>query len=179
MANIAVFGIYATAADAELAVTEMRTAGFRSADISLLLPMNEGTEDLTAKKPPGLPEGSTTSAASGAVLGGALGWLLGIGALAMPGLGAILAAGPIMVALTGLGIGGALGGVGGTLVGMGIPEYKAKRVAGLMKEGSILVSIHTDNQEWTDRAKEILEHTRACEVSSAGEAKPEPALAVS
>src|SRR5207302_5988613 len=93
-----------------------------------------------------------------------------IGALAIPGLGPFIAAGPIMAALAGVGVGGAVGGITGALVGMGIPEYEAKRYEGRIKEGGILLSVHSDNSEWTKRAKEILERTGAHDIASAGEA---------
>jgi hypothetical protein len=116
------------------------------------------------------PEGATTGAGAGAVLGGGLGWLVGIGALAIPGLGPFIAAGPIVAALAGAGAGGAIGGLTGALVGMGIPEYEAKRYEGRVKEGGILLSVHSDDSTWTKRAKEILERTGAQDVSSTGEA---------
>ncbi len=116
------------------------------------------------------PEGTATGATSGAVIGGGLGWLAGIGALAIPGLGPLIAAGPIVAALAGAGAGGVLGGLIGALVGMGIPEYEAKRYEGRVKEGGILLSVHCDDSNWTKRAKEILERTGADDVSSAGEA---------
>jgi hypothetical protein len=96
--------------------------------------------------------------------------LAGIGALAIPGLGPFIAAGPIMAALAGAGVGGAVGGITGALIGMGIPEYEAKRYEGRVKDGGILLSVHSDNSDWTKRAKEILEHTGAQDISSTGEA---------
>jgi hypothetical protein len=171
MANTAVFGIYANARGAEQGVTEMKTAGFRSEDISVLLPENVGTKDLAFVKGTKAPEGTATGVASGAVLGGAMGWLLGIGALAIPGLGPFIAAGPIMAALAGVGVGGALGGITGALVGMGIPEYEAKRYEGLVKDGGILLSVHSDDSKWTKLAKDILERTGASNISSTGESK--------
>jgi hypothetical protein len=68
-------------------------------------------------------------------------------------------------------VGGAVGGITGALVGMGIPEYEAKRYEGRVKEGGILLSVHSDNSEWTKRAKEILERTGAQDISSTGEAR--------
>jgi hypothetical protein len=171
MANTAVFGIYANVTGAERAVADMKTAGFRNADISVLLPENVGTKDLAFKKGTKAPEGTAAGAASGAVIGGALGWLLGVGALAIPGLGPFIAAGPIMAALSGVGVGGALGGLTGALVGMGIPEYEAKRYEGLVKDGGILVSVHADDSKWTKLAKEIFERTGASNISSTGESK--------
>jgi hypothetical protein len=107
---------------------------------------------------------------TGAVIGGTLGWLAGIGALAIPGIGPLIAAGPIVAALTGVGVGGAIGGITGALVGMGIPEYEAKRFEGRIKEGGILLSVHCDDSNWTKKAKEILERTGATDIASAGEA---------
>jgi hypothetical protein len=168
--NTAVFGIYPDRASAETAVDILRTDGFRSTDISVLFPENQGTKDFAHEKNTKAPEGTATGATSGAVIGGALGWLVGIGALAIPGLGPFIAAGPIMAALAGAGAGGVVGGLAGALVGMGIPEYEAKRYEGRVKEGGILLSVHSDNSDWTKKAKEILERTGAHDVSSSGEA---------
>jgi hypothetical protein len=99
-----------------------------------------------------------------------MGWLLGIGAIAIPGLGPFIAAGPIMAALAGAGVGGAIGGITGALIGMGIPEYEAKRYEGRVKDGGILLSVHSDRSDWTKRAKEILKRTGAQDISSTGEA---------
>lgn len=118
-----------------------------------------------------------TGAGSGAVIGGALGWLAGVGALAVPGLGPVLAAGPIVAALAGVGVGGAVGGIAGALVGLGIPEYEAKRYEGRIRKGGILLSVHCDSSEWSRRAKSILENTGAEDVSSAGEASSDFASA--
>ena len=168
--NTAVFGIYPNRTGAERAVDALRQKGFRSTDISVLFPENQGTKDFVHEKNTKAPEGAATGATSGAVIGGTLGWLVGIGALAIPGLGPFIAAGPIMAALAGAGAGGVVGGLAGALVGMGIPEYEAKRYEGRIKEGGILLSVHSDNSEWTKKAKEILERTGAQDISSAGEA---------
>ena len=168
--NTAAFGIYRTRLDAENGVDALRDAGYRATDISVLLPENEGTKDFAHEKHTKAPEGTATGATSGAVIGGGLGWLAGIGALAIPGLGPLIAAGPIVAALAGAGAGGVLGGLTGALVGMGIPEYEAKRYEGRVKEGGILLSVHCDDSNWTKRAKEILERTGADDVSSTGEA---------
>lgn len=171
MANTAVFGMYASRDQVELAVDRLRTAGFRATDISVLLPENVGTKDLAHEKHSKAPEGAAAGAASGAVLGGALGWLVGIGALAIPGLGPFVAAGPIIAMLSGVGAGATVGGLTGALVGAGIPEYEAKRYEGLIKGGGILLSVHSDDHEWTKKAKAILENTGAEHISSTGEAK--------
>lgn len=169
--NTAVFGIYPSYDAVELAVDALKSAGFRNTDISVLFPENAGTKDFAHAKGTKAPEGAATGAASGAIVGGTLGWLTGIGALAIPGLGPFIAAGPIMAALAGVGVGGAVGGVTGALVGMGIPEYEAKRYEGRLKKGGILLSVHSDNSDWTKRAKEILERTGAEDIASAGETK--------
>jgi hypothetical protein len=168
--NTAVFGIYRNRADVENAVDTLRREEFRNTDISVLFPENEGTKDFAHEKKTKAPEGTATGATTGAILGGGLGWLAGIGALAIPGLGPFVAAGPIMAALAGVGAGGAIGGIAGALIGMGIPEYEAKRYEGRVKEGGILLSVHCDDSKWTKRAKEILEHTGADDISSTGEA---------
>lgn len=168
--NTAVFGIYPTYAAVEGAVDSLRAAGFRNTDISVLFPENAGTKDFAHEKGTKAPEGATTGAGTGAVVGGALGWLAGIGALAIPGVGPFIAAGPVMAALAGAGVGGAVGGIAGTLIGMGIPEYEAKRYEGRVKSGGILLSVHSDNSDWTKKAKNILESTGAQDVASTGEA---------
>jgi Protein of unknown function (DUF3341) len=168
--NTAVFGIYRNRADVENAVDTLRREEFRNTDISVLFPENEGTKDFAHEKKTKAPEGTATGATTGAILGGGLGWLAGIGALAIPGLGPFVAAGPIMAALAGVGAGGAIGGIAGALIGMGIPEYEAKRYEGRVKEGGILLSVHCDDSKWTKRAKEILQHTGADDISSTGEA---------
>ena len=167
--NTAVFGIYPTYGALDGAVESLRASGFRNTDISVLFPENVGTKDFGHEKNTKAPEGATTGAGTGAVLGGGLGWLLGIGALAIPGLGPFIAAGPIMAALAGAGVGGAVGGLTGALIGMGIPEYEAKRYEGRVKDGGILLSVHSDDSSWTKKAKEILERTGAQDVSSTGE----------
>ncbi len=168
--NTAVFGIYRDRTSVENAVDVLRQENFRNTDISVLFPENQGTKDFAHEKNTKAPEGAATGAGSGAVIGGTLGWLTGIGALAIPGVGPFIAAGPIVAALAGAGVGGAIGGITGALIGMGIPEYEAKRYEGRVKEGGILLSVHCDDSNWTKRAKEILERTGAQDVSSTGEA---------
>ena len=168
--NTAVFGIYKTRGQVENAVDQMKSAGFRNTDISVLFPQNVGSKEFAHEKNTKAPEGATTGASSGAVIGGTLGWLAGIGALAIPGVGPLIAAGPIMAALAGAGVGGAVGGIVGALVGLGIPEYEAKRYEGFIKEGGILLSVHCDNSDWVKRAKTMLENTGAENIASAGEA---------
>jgi len=174
--NTAVYGIYRDTVSLGGGLEALRSAGFRGTDISVLMPENVGTKDFVHKKDTKAPEGATTGVASGAVIGGALGWLAGIGALAIPGLGPFIAAGPIMGLLAGAGAGGAVGGVAGALIGMGIPEYEAKRYEGRVKSGGILLSVHCDSSEWVKRGKNILEQTGAEEIGEAGEAAADYAM---
>ena len=111
------------------------------------------------------------------MLGGGLGWLVGIGALAIPGVGPFIAAGPIMAALAGAGVGGTMGGITGALVGMGIPEFEAKRYEGMVKDGGILMSIHSQDSSWTKKGMTVLEESGARDISAAGESRGEPAAA--
>lgn len=168
--NTAVFGIYSTYAAVESGVDALKAAGFRNADISVLFQENAGTKDFAHVKNTKAPEGATAGAGTGLVVGGALGWLIGMGSLVIPGLGIFIAAGPIVAGLAGAGVGSAVGGLVGALVGMGIPEYEAKRYEGRVKNGGILLSVHSDNSEWTSLAKKILEATGADDVASSGEA---------
>jgi hypothetical protein len=166
----AVFGIYQNANQAEHAVDRLMAAGFRSDDISVLLPDNRSSKDFAHEKSTKAPEGTTAGATAGGAIGGTLGLLAGIGALAIPGFGPFIAAGPIMAALAGVGVGGAVGGLIGALVGMGIPEYEAKRYEGRIKEGGVLLSVHCNTSEEIARAKDLLKNTGAQDISSAGEA---------
>jgi hypothetical protein len=169
--NIAVFGIYPDQLTAEDAVDSLKNSGFRSTDISLLFPDNQGSKDFAHEKHTKAPEGAVAGGSSGAVIGGALGWLAGVGALAIPGIGPLIAAGPIMGLLGGIGMGGTIGGLMGALIGLGIPEYEAKRYEGRIRRGSILLSAHCDDSDWAKRARNILSQTGAEDIASTGEAK--------
>ncbi len=165
----AVFGIYSTREAVERAADVLARSGFPVTDISVLLPESLGSKDIGTEKATKAPEGATAGAGTGAILGGTLGLLAGIGALAIPGVGPLIAAGPIMAALAGVGVGGAVGGLTGALIGMGIPEYEAKRYEGHLQRGGILLSVHCDTSEEIDRAKEILARTGAQDIASTGE----------
>ena len=171
MKNIAVYGIYTDRRTVETAVDTLKDAGFRNSDISVLFPDTTGTKEFAHEKETKAPEGATAGAGTGAVIGGGLGWLTGIGMLAIPGAGPFIAAGPIMAALAGAGAGGVVGGVAGALIGMGMPEYEAKRYEGRIKEGGILLSVHSDDSEWKKKAKDILERTGARDIGAESEAK--------
>lgn len=174
--NIAVYGIFPDQLTAEDAVESLKDAGFRNADISVLFPDNQGTKDFAHEKSTKAPEGAVTGGASGAVIGGTLGWLVGIGALALPGVGPLVAAGPIMGMLGGIGVGSTLGGLTGALIGLGIPEYEAKRYEGRIRRGGILLSVHCDDANWTRRARHILEQTGAEDIAATGEARADYAV---
>lgn len=167
--NTAAFAIFIHRAAAESAVDKLTAAGFSNQDVSVLMSDQSGSRDFATEKNTKAPEGTATGVGVGGVVGGTLGLLAGIGALAIPGVGPLIAAGPIMAALAGLGVGGAVGGLVGALVGMGIPEYEAKRYEGRVKDGGILVSVHCDSSEEVARAKDILKAAGGEDVASAGE----------
>lgn len=160
----------ATPSQAETIIRNLKSAAFRSDDISVLMADKGGTRDFAHEHNTKAPEGAATGVSTGAVLGGALGWLAGIGALAIPGLGPFIAAGPIMAALSGAAVVGTLGGVTGALVGMGIPEFEAKQYEGKIKTGSCLISVHSSDSNETTRAKEIFKQAGATDITSTGEA---------
>ncbi|HYG34545.1 MAG TPA: DUF3341 domain-containing protein [Clostridia bacterium] len=169
MANKSVFCLARDEAQAARIVDELKTAGFSNNDISVLLPDKGTTKEFAHEKGTKAPEGAITGVGTGGVLGGVLGWLVGIGALAIPGVGPFVAAGPIMAALSGAAVGATAGGIIGTLVGMGIPEYEAKRYESRLREGRILLAVHSDNADETRRAKDIFERLGAEDIASASE----------
>jgi len=152
-------------------VEQLKAAGFSNNDVSVLLPDRAGSRDFAHEHHTKAPEGAATGAVVGGLAAGALGWLVGIGSLAIPGVGPLIAAGPIMAALSGAAAGGAVGGLAGALVGLGIPEYEAKQYEGKVKNGNVLISVHTDDSKQRQIAKEIFERAHAEDVSSTGEAR--------
>lgn len=171
-----VFGILKTKESAEGVIHRLKESGFSNNSISLLLPEGisaDEMEDHATKA----PEGAATGGTTGFVIGGVLGWLAGIGSLAIPGVGPFIAAGPILAALSGAAVGAAFGGITGALIGMGIPEYEARHYESRIREGNVLVSIHTDMDVEAQKAREILERAGAEEVAWSGELPlehPEP-----
>src|SRR5215218_2427717 len=166
-----VFGIYPDTASFETGIDALRAAGFRASDISAVMPERDNTtRDLGHEIHTKAPEGIAAGAGTGAAVGGILGWLVGIGALAIPGIGPLMAAGPIVAALAGAGAAGATGGLVGGLVGAGMPEVEAKRYAGRIREGAYLVSVHCDDRQWAKRAEEIREATGGRDVVKTSEA---------
>ncbi len=171
MSKKSVFCIATSRPQAEQIVDQLKGANFSNEDISALFSDRESAHDFAHEKHTKAPEGAVT----GVGIGGALGWIAGIGALAIPGVGPFIAAGPIVAALSGAAIGATVGGITGGLIGMGIPELEAKRYEGKLKEGNILISVHTESSEEIARAKEIFDHAGAEDICTVSEsATPEP-----
>lgn len=148
----------------------LKSSGFSPNDISILTPDRGGVRDLAHENSTKAPEGAATGAGTGALLGGALGWMAGVGALAIPGVGPLIAAGPILATLTGLAVGGTVGGVSGALVGLGIPEYEAKQFEGKLREGNILMCVHAKDSNDAAKARKIFTDEKAESISTGSEA---------
>lgn len=170
MSKKSVFCIANTRDQAERIVDQLKAATFSHNDISVLFPDKGTTRDFAHEKSTKAPEGAVAGAGTGGVVGGALGWIVGIGALAIPGVGPFIAAGPILAALSGAAIGAAAGGIAGGLIGLGIPELEAKRYEGKVKEGNLLLSVHTESSEQIKQAKEIFTKAGAHDTCTTGEA---------
>jgi len=171
MSKTSVFGIVKTHSQVEQIVERLQTAGFPASEISVLLPDTEGKHDIGHVKATKAPEGATTGAATGGVTGGVLGLLAGVGALAIPGLGPFIAAGPIMAALSGAAVGATTGGIVGGLIGLGIPEVEAKRYENKLKSGNYLIAVHAADGDQKDRAKDIFEEAGAEDISTSSMSK--------
>jgi len=171
MSKTSVFGIVKSHSQAEQIVEGLQDAGFPVSEISILLPDNEGKHDIGHVKATKAPEGATTGATAGGVTGGVVGLLAGIGALAIPGVGPFIAAGPIMAALSGAAIGATTGGVVGALIGMGIPEIEARRYEDKLKSGNYLIAVHARDGQEKDRAKEIFKNAGAEDISTSSMSK--------
>lgn len=169
MSKKSVFCLAQTQVQADRIVARLQSGGFTYDDISALFPDRQTTRDLAHEKHTKAPEGAATGAGAGGLVGGALGLLAGIGALTIPGLGPLIAAGPIMAALSGAAVGATVGGVTGGLVGLGIPEYEAKRYEGKLREGRILISVHAETSDQVRVAKEIFEAEGAEDIAVTGE----------
>jgi hypothetical protein len=167
----AVIGLVNSQPQAETIVNELRRAGIATENVSALFPDKSTTRDFAHEKNTKAPEGAIAGVGAGGAIGGTLGLLAGIGALAIPGLGPFIAAGPIMAALSGAAAGATVGGIAGALIGLGIPELEAKRYAGKVQGGEILLSVHVDSSDEASRAKKILEAGGATDVSTTGEAR--------
>jgi hypothetical protein len=168
--NISVMGIYPDRTTVSDAINVLHKAGYRATDISVLSSDNQGSKDFAHEKRTKALEGAATGAAAGAVVGAALACLVSIQTVTIPGLEPLVAAGPVLAALAGGGAGGALGWIVGLLAGLRLSEYVAKRYAGRIRRGGILLSAHCDSPEWCDRAKKTLKDTGARNISSSSEA---------
>jgi hypothetical protein len=168
--NIALYGLCKDRSGVEKAVQSLKQSGFRNTDISVLFPDNHGSKDFAHEKSTKAPEGAVVGAGCGALVGGTLGWLGSVGLLAIPGVGPFIAAGPLMAALAGVGIGGTLGTLIGAVFGMRMPEYEAKRYEGRIKAGGILISVHCDNSDWVTRARDLLSQAGVQHMAWAAEA---------
>lgn len=166
--NAAVFGIFTMRTSAEAAVDRLTAAGFSSQDVSVLISDKEGSREFAMETNTKAPEGAT-GAEVGGIVGGTLGLLAGMSALSLPGVGALIAAGPILASLAGLGVGGAVGGLVGALVGLGIPEYEAKLYDGRLKDGSVFLSVCCVSCEEITRARDVLAAAGAEDIASSGE----------
>lgn len=171
MSKKAVIGIVPTYEQAEVLVGQLRAAGFADNDISVLFPDKKGSRDFAHEHSTKAPEGAIAGASAGGAVGGTIGLLAGIGLLAIPGVGPLIAAGPILAALSGAAAGATVGGITGALVGLGIPEIEAKQYENKVKDGNILVSVHAEDEERRDRAKAVLTQNHASDICVASEAK--------
>lgn len=165
----AVYCIAKTTEQAETIVDRLKAAGFANNDISVLFPDKSTTKDFAHEKSTKAPEGATTGGVVGMGVGGVLGWLAGFGSLVIPGIGPFVAAGPIVAALSGAAVGGAAGGLIGALVGLGIPEYEAKRYEGKIRQGNVLIAVHTENSDERDRVEDIFEEVGAEDIATSTE----------
>ena len=166
-----VYCIAKTVDQAESIVLNLKQQGFTNDAISALLPDKRGSKDFAHEHNTKAPEGATAGGIAGMGVGAALGWLAGVGALAIPGIGPFVAAGPIMAALSAAAVGTATGGVVGGLVGLGMPEFEAKRFDAKIREGNILISVHTENGKQKDVAKDVFKRNNADDISTASEAR--------
>ncbi|MGA8432603.1 MAG: DUF3341 domain-containing protein [Candidatus Sulfotelmatobacter sp.] len=170
MTPSSVFGIYLTRNDAEAAVDALKAVNFTESNISVLLPQEVENQSLPTQRTSKAPAAATAGAGSGAVVGGTIGWLAGVGALVIPGLGPFLAAGPLVATLVGAGVGGAVGGGAGGLIGLGIPEREAKLFEGRLLKGAVLVAVQCSSSEQSAQAKNVMAETGAEEVSVSADA---------
>ena len=164
--DAAAFGIFVNRADAETAVDRLTMAGFSSKDVSVLLSDRCEAKEFASEQTTKAPEVATAGVGLGGLLGGALGLLAGIGALAIAGVGSFIVAGPIMATLAGFGVGGAVGGLVGALVGMGIPEFEAKQYEGRIKDGGVLLAVRCNGGDETLKARGVLEEAGAEDIAS-------------
>ncbi len=167
--NTSVMGIYPDRTTLSDAINVLHKAGYRTTDISVLSSDNQGSKDFAVEQRRKGLEGAATGAVAGAVIGAAAAWFVSAQMVTIAALGSLVAAGPLLATVAGAGAGGAVGWIGGFLAGLGLPEYVAKRYAGRIRSGGILLSVHCDSPEWCTRAKKTLTDTGARNISSASE----------
>jgi hypothetical protein len=167
--KLAVFAIVPSATQAEGIVEELRLSGFSNNDVSVLFPDVEGSREFAHANSTKAPEGAVIGGSAGGILGGLTGWLMGIGVLAFPGAGPLIAAGPFFVALSGIAVGVAAGGLSGALAGLGFPEYEAKLYAGKLRDGNILIAVHVENPQERIVARQIFERAQAHDIAVTSE----------
>ncbi len=168
--NTSVIGIYEDRTNVSNAIDVLHKAGYRATDISVLSSDNQGSKDFAHEKRTKALEGAAAGAAAGAVVGAAVAWFVAMQAVPIAGVGPLIAGGPVLAALAGAGAGGALGWISGWLAGLSVPEYVAKRYAGRVRRGGILLSVHCDSSKWCKRAKKTLKDTGARNISCVSEA---------
>lgn len=164
--STSVFGIVTSDLHLQVVINRLDQAGFRREDRSVVLPDRNSPQPLGHEKASKAPEGAVAGGLTGAGVGGVVGLLAGLGALAIPGVGPLIAAGPLLALLSGAAVGAAAGSLAGSLIGMGIPEYEAKRYEGRLKEGNILIAVHVDNAEWAAKARDIMEDTQVQDIAT-------------
>jgi hypothetical protein len=168
--NRTVLCIVETVQDADGIVSRLTASGIASRNISVLYPNRQGDHDVGHENSTKAPEGAVLGAGTGGLLGGTLGLLAGIGALAIPGVGPFIAAGPIMAALGGLAVGGTLGGITGALAGLGVREMEAKVYDGKLRGGNILLAVHTEDSKQVDFVKDVFAQGSAHDIAVTSEA---------
>jgi hypothetical protein len=161
----AVFGIASTYRQAETIVEELKEEGFANTDISVLFANQRGAREFVQGENTTAPDDAVARAGTGGAFGGVLGWLAGMGSLAIPGVGPFIAAGPIMAALGGAAVGSAVGGFVGALMGMGISENEAQQYESKLRDGHVLISVHWENSAETDGAEKVLKRSNAYDIS--------------
>jgi len=167
--NTSVMGIYPDRTTVSDALNVLNKAGYRATDISVLSSDNQGSKDFAHQKHTKALHGAAIGAAAGALVGAALAWFISTQPVTVTALGPLVTAGPVLAALAGAGVGGTLGWIVGLLAGLSLTEYVAKRYAGRIRHGGILLSVHCDSPEWCDRARKTLKDTGARDISSAPE----------
>ncbi len=154
---------------AERIVDKLKAENFPGSEISVVFSSSSEMRDFAVNKDTKAPEGAVAGVITGGAIGGVLGWLAGIGSIAIPGVGPLIAAGPVMAALSGAAVGAGIGGIAGALIGMGFPEYVAKDYESRVKSGNVLITVHTDNTDELERARRIFADQGAVEISTVDE----------